>query len=157
MKFLLTSILSVILITTIGYAFATTEEFEPVTNSQPNETQFLDSHGNAVVIRHHVFEAGKQVKMQNEIHGVVESGQKGTWEMFTYDLKSEQVVETVKILDVDLQHNTSKSFEWDVVFTKKGIFSFVSRITYTDPNISAAFDSDIAVVDRLSKTYAENN
>ena len=62
------SILSVILITTIGYAFATTEEFEPVTNSQPNETQFLDSHGNAVVIRHHVFEAGKQVKMQNEIH-----------------------------------------------------------------------------------------
>ena len=77
--------------------------------------------------------------------------------MFTYDLKSEQVVETVKTLDVDLQHNTSKSFEWDVVFTKKGIFSFVSRITYTDPNISAAFDSDIAVVDRLSKTYAENN
>ncbi len=149
--------LLVLLIFLIPIAYADIDKFEFLNLSQHNEIQFIDSQNNVISVSHHIFETGKSVKMQNNIHNNLDSNLKGVWKVLIQDPRSGKTVETVKVVDIELLYENSKLFEWEQIFIKKGMFSFISIISYPDHQAIEAFDSDIVVVDKLSKAYSKNN
>ncbi len=112
-----------------------------------------------MMIDDHIFEVGEQITIQNKIfNDHIDSKQTGTLELLIKDYRSERIAETVKIFDFEMTHKTSKMFEWDHTFTKTGVFSFESDVSYPGPyGVSEGFGTDFSVVNKHSKTYAENN